>query len=573
MLLIVAARVVQLQMSPDPRVLAEATPPSGVHALPARRGTIYDRMGRPLAISRLGHRLFADPALIEDRALFPMIVAHCLGLDPATVDALIRARERTRYVVLSERLTDEQYAAYREMRGQRGDGYRALGVEPVVFRDYPQGDLAGQLIGMVGRDDVDAHSGQRRQGRGLEGLESAREAHLAAYDGRLRYTRDPAFRPLWLDAEQFTPPHDGEPLTLAIDAEIQRIAEDALATQVRKYHAKAGQAVVMDPHTGEVLAMANVPVIGPRGFLNPDTPESDRRNRCVTDVFEPGSIFKPVVWSLLTDRGTVRVGERFDCGPGVMRLPFGRTLRDAHPIHEAPWTDVLVYSSNIGMAQAALRTTPRALHEGIARFGFGAATRCGAPGEVDGFFRDADDWDNYTLTSVPMGQEITVNAVQIARAYSAIANDGVLPTATILALPDDALARGLIADRVIRADTAKLVRTTLQRVVDEHPLKWAISDRYTIWGKSGTAQLPDPINGGYFQDRYLSSFVAGAPTATPRLVVGVHVHDPDRALGHYGAQVAGPACKAILEQALAYLGIPGDKPTDTAADEPADQRG
>ncbi len=531
-------RVVQLQVWPDAQVAALTDTQTSRMALMGRPGAILDRRNRPLAVTRVARRLFIDPQLIIDRNTFSERVGYSLDYDPVMIEKTLAARDHSRYIVIDARLSDERVDRLAEV------DLPGLATEPVLVRDYPQGALAGQLVGFVGVD-----------GHGLDGLELALNSRLAAAPGALRYLRDHRRNPLWVDAHGYTPHTDGYKVRLSIDLTLQAMAEQRLAAAVEQYNAEAGQMIIMDPTTGEVLAMANTPTFDPNRFQDADP--QFRRNRCVTDAFEPGSIFKPLVWAALTDLGLARPTEKIDCtDAGYWRTPYRRTLRDARGIGTVDWDTVLIKSSNIGMAKVAHRTSLANLHRVVRAYGFGQTTGSQLPGEIDGLVQPLRAWTQYSQSSIPMGQEIAVTALQITRAFCVLANDGLLVTPTIEYVDRSDPHLALIQERVISSATAAHTRAVLRRVVTEGTGRKANSDRYALFGKSGTAQLPDFENGGYHQDRYVSSFIAGAPLDAPRLVTLCVLHDPDRSIGHYGGTVAAPAVRDVMEQALAYLGIP-----------------
>jgi cell division protein FtsI (penicillin-binding protein 3) len=300
--------------------------------------------------------------------------------------------------------------------------------------------------------------------------------------------------------------------------------------------------------------MANHPSFDPSqsGRL----PADQRRNRAVTDVFEPGSILKPFVWSALSELTVARPQEQIDCTEaGYWVTPYGRVLRDAHGKGTLNWNEVLIQSSNIGMAKVAERVTPLQLHDIVGSFGFGQPTGSGLPGEVSGLVHPLAKWTKYSQSSVPMGQEIGVTALQITRAFCTFANGGMLVTPKVeMAPPSEPPAQ--IQLRVLSPETAAHTREILRRAVAEGTGRKADSKLYEIFGKTGTAQLPDFDNGGYHQDRYVSSFMGAAPFQQPRLVIGCFIHQPDKRIGHYGGTVAAPAAKKVLEETLLYLGVP-----------------
>ncbi len=539
-------RVAQLQTHPIAGVADLLDSQVSQGTIFARRAEIFDRHGRPMAISRIAHRLFVDPALIADRNTFSEDVGYGLGYDPAWVEQTLAPRSRSRYVVLDQEMGDAQFEAFKQM------SLSGLAVEPVLAREYPLGPTAGQLLGFVGRDGI-----------GLDGLERVWDQRLTSTGGSYAFLRDHRRRPLWVKSASYTPQTDARAIRLSIDANIQSIAERVLGKTVDHYHAESGVMVIMDPMTGEVLAMANYPLFDPNHFA--DAPAEARRNRAVTDVFEPGSTFKPIVWAALTELRAMRPEQNVDCTTaGVWRTPYGRRLRDAHGVGTVTWEGVLVKSSNIGMAIGAEKITPAQLHEIVTRFGFGEPTGSGLPGEIGGILNPLPQWTRYSQSSIPMGQEIGVTGLQMVRAFSVLANGGYLVTPTIEAPTpgsypapgSHAYANRPPAQRVLSPHVAALTRNVLARTVVEGTGRRANSKLYPLFGKTGTAQLPNFETGGYYQDRYISSFLAGAPVDDPRLVIGCFIRNPDKKIGHYGGLVAAPAVMQVMEESLQYLGVP-----------------
>lgn len=536
-------RVAYLRHSPPAPLSEHAGPRTSARELPARRGALLDRTGRPLAVTRIGYRLFVDPQLIDDHATFAVELARATGDDPARIDQLIGERADLRYVVVSRLIDESKLTAIEALNS------RAIGLEPRAVREYPQGALAGQLVGFVGDE-----------GHGLDGLEFRLNERLAGRTGRVQFVRDARRRAVFVDRDAYTPPDHGNDTHLTIDAVVQGIAERHLAETCNQHKAKAGEAIVLDPVTGEVLAMANWPAFDPTQRGNADA--LTRRNRCVTDAYEPGSIFKPFVHAAATDRGAANPDELIDCTEaGFWVSPGRRQLHDAHGVGEVSWDDVLVFSSNIGMAQVGLRLGKAAMHAALRRFGFGSPTGSGLPGESPGIVNPLRQWNHYSETSVPMGQEVATTPLQVARAFAAFGNGGLIPAPTIIA---DANTPP-IYQRALSAESADHTRLVLREVVERGTGRRANSDRYRIWGKTGTAQVPDRQRGGYKPDAYTGSFVCGAPLRRPRIVVIVAVHEPKRELGYYGGVVAAPFAKKIVEETLTYLGVPEDADPDAPA--------
>lgn len=532
-------RVVQLQLYPPSEITRQINARTSAGMLQARRGNLIDRHGRILATTRLAQRLFVDPKLIEHPNTFSEQVAYRLKYDPAQIEQKISRRLHTRYVVIDPCINDHRQAELQSFQ------LAGLATQSYPLRQYPYGALAGQLVGFVGTE-----------GTGLEGLERLFDPQLRSQKGWLRYLRDAYSKPLWVEQTAYRPPTDGEQVQLSLDLMVQSIVEDQLSDTCKAFKASAGQMIVMNPRTGEILAMANYPPFEPDEFT---TSEAEVwRNRCVTDVFEPGSTFKPFVWAAAIEAGLARLDQIIDCTDhGVYRTVKGRTIHDVRAHGQMTWDQVLVKSSNIGMAIVGQLMSESQMHGAVRAFGFGSTTGSRLPGEVAGLVRPRDKWNHYSLTSVPMGQEIAVTPMQLIRAFSTIANDGILVQPTILAQAPSESDRSAtpIYERVLEPATAVTTRRVLRDVVKEGTGRRAKSRFYEIFGKTGTAQIADHDHGGYLEDQYIASFIAGAPFEQPRVTVLCVIHRPDVALGYHGGTVAAPAVRRVIEQTLAYLGV------------------
>lgn len=563
-LLFLMGRVVQLQTHPDERVAKRVNSQVSSRALIGRRGAIYDRRGRMLASTRVDYRVFLDTKLAVDIDRFAEQVAYVAGYSPHFVKAKIERYKRSpRYVVLEERVRPERLAAIKAAK------ITGVGIEPIVVREYPYDTLAGELVGFTNID-----------GQGIEGAEFVYNAQLDAEKGKIEYLRDASSRALFVQSDQYQPQQDGEHVRLSIDATLQHICETHLRVAVEKFQAAKGEVVLMDPYTGEVLAMANAKrgfaPFSPANYRN--TKPKERRNSCVTDIFEPGSIFKPFVWAGLTQMGMAKPQDTIDTEDGAWRTNFRRTLRDDYGYDELSWEYVLVKSSNIGMAKISQKIGYEDLRDIVLDFGFGQKTGVGLAGEENGLApRPAKARHPRQLPhsqiSIPMGQEIAVTPLQLVRGFSAIANGGMLITPTVMALDPTAPTPGLMRRRILREDIAKTTREALRKVISPVGTGRDVAKdnpHYSIFGKTGTAQLPRPAQkatatqpaqkAGYYQDRYVASFIAGAPLDNPRLAIVVVVHDPKRSLGlgWHGGQVSAPAACQILEESLLYLGVEPD---------------
>ncbi|MFK7959017.1 MAG: peptidoglycan D,D-transpeptidase FtsI family protein [Phycisphaerales bacterium] len=564
---LVLLRVVQLQTMPDPRIEETLVERSSTRTLLARRGDVVDRLGRPISMSVDGYRVFVDPAAADEAGTLNTIAADLadhLGMDPVDLDRplheAIARRPGTRFVPLTDPLPPERVAAIRgELRRGR---LRGAGLEARPIRVVQSGTLAAPVVGAVGFEHT-----------GLTGLEATMESRLQGHNGRLVYRRDSGRRALWVNPEDYSAPRDGQPLRLSIDLEIQRLAEDRLQRAVVRRNALGGRIIVCDPYTGEILALHDTvqvredkePLIDDhRAWL--ETEPHARWSRCATDPYEPGSTFKPFVWAAATEMGLADPAEVLPTPdkPG-WRTEYGRSVRDVNYLGPVDWTTVLVRSLNSGMAMVAERMTPRDMQHTIDRFGFGQPTRVGLSGETRGIVTTPEKWTRYSQTSVAIGQEIAVTPLQMVQAFSAFASDGSMPTLRLVAPP--ATAGVAPGRRVMSPEVAQLTREAMFQIPERYTGERKASPRYRIFGKSGTAQRVNP-EGGYFENRYTSSFIAGAPLDAPRLVVLCVIDDPDRSLGaHFGGHVAWPVVRDVMDAALDAMGVAGDRgPAEDAGD-------
>jgi cell division protein FtsI (penicillin-binding protein 3) len=419
------------------------------------------------------------------------------------------------------------------------------------------GSLAAHLLGGTGTG-----------GQGLEGLELKFNQLLAGRNGFKRTLKDARRRPIAVAAEDYVPPQHGEHLILTIDANIQMMAEQELAATCEKFQAKRGEVVVMDPRTGNVLALANWPTFNPQN-LQDSTPEV-RRDRAITDPFEPGSIFKPFIAGPAIMWGQTRPAEVFPVHGPVYRTPYGRRVTDVHAYDQLSLWDVLVKSSNIGMSMLGERLGNAKLRAAITSFGFGRPTGIELPGEDGGRINPLDRWTKYSTESVSQGYEVMVTPLQLARAFCAYGNGGHLVQPHIVKGVMD--SDGQILQRTtpvslvnlqqpVDAETAASIRRILCDVVIRGTATGARSKIYNIFGKTGTAHISEGKS-GYSLTKFNSSFLAGAPYENPRLIVAFIVHEPVRKLGHYGGTVSGPGAQRLIDRALTYLQVPpsGDLP-------------
>ncbi|MCA9289542.1 MAG: penicillin-binding protein 2, partial [Phycisphaerales bacterium] len=485
--IVVIGRVVQLKVAPDPRLAPAAGAVETTRTEIARRGDLLDRRGRVLATSTIQYRLFVDPQSVTDLDTIALDLADLLDLDPVAVDRAIQRRADTsRFIIVHDALQEWQVQRFRAHR------IAGVGLEPRLARHYPLGHVGEQLIGLVGFEH-----------EGLGGLEYTFQASMTPRDGSLRFLRDVRRRPLWIESKGFAPAQDGQDVTLSIDMVVQEIAERNLRGAVESHNAGGGRLVVLDCQSGEILAMADIVrrPVGREAILS-DPARSIHpalgRNRCATDTYEPGSTFKPFIWAVATELKRVTPEEHLptpDGTSGPYRTSRGRAIRDTAYLGDATWRMVLIRSLNSGMAIVGERLTPKEMREAIAGFGFGMKTDCGVPGESAGLVTSARRWTHHTQTSVPMGHEIAITPLQMARAFSAFARDGSLPMVRITAM-DDADERFTFRCQAIEPATARLTRSVLREVMTEGTGRRAQSQRYRLFGKSGTPQMPKANGGG-----------------------------------------------------------------------------
>ena len=506
----------------------------------ANRGTIYDSAGVQLAVGEQAMTVYADPLQIRDATKVAPVVAHILRLDPKQVYE--KLSDRTHGFVYVERKADATRAARLQRRHIPG-----LGFYPEETRFYPQHSIAAQVLGYAG---VDNH--------GLSGLELTLDRPLAGREGRETLVRDPFGHVL--DSVVSKTARDGSDVSLTIDHNIQAVAEQVLRETVQKWHAKDGSAIVLDPHTGAVLAMAVAPTYDANSF--PTVPKDLQRNRAITDTYEPGSTFKLVTVAGALSTGIVTPRDTFT-------LPYeiqvaDRRIHDAEPrgTETMSVATILSKSSNVGAITLARLLGKDRLMSWISRFGFGRPTGIDFPGESQGIVLPADKWSGSTIGNVPIGQGIAVTPMQMASAYAAIANRGLWTQPHVVDRVADGVAKRVVRRRVVTRWIARELTSMLQNVVLDGTGTLAQIPGYHVAGKTGTAAKPDP-HGGYSTSRYVASFVGFAPATRPRVVVLVTVDEPHGAI--WGGVVAAPAFKAIMQQTLQYLSTPPDAPGSTTS--------
>lgn len=506
-------------------------------ALPADRGEILDRDQTPLAVTLPARDVYADPRYVTDPYGEALTIAPILGLRPKAVR---RALMSEGTFVFIDRQVDADVA--QQLKDQQLAG---VGFLPVPKRYYPSGALAPQVLGFVGVD-----------GDGLAGLESEYDVALRGIPGERTQEFSPGGLPISTAADALKEPVPGADLVTTIDRQMQYQVQTALQRAVRDNGAKGGTVVVMDPHTGDIYAMATYPGFDPNDFAKTD-PQL-WRNRPVTDMFEPGSVNKIITAAAALETGAVSVTRRFHV-PGTLQVgQFVIHDSEAHPVETMTLGDIITHSSNVGAALVANHVGNDAMASYMGRFGYGGTTGLGFPGEAAGKVPTA--WDDVIRSAAAYGQGVAVTPLQMANVYATIANGGmwVQPRLVRGTVDPQGVFHGAAASpthRVIRTDTAEMLTRMLAEVVQDGTGVEAQIPGYQVAGKTGTARKLD-ANGTYI-DRYIASFVGFLPAGAPRLVIAVSLDEP-RTI--FGGVAAAPLFSEIARYAIQRLGIAAAPP-------------
>ncbi len=499
---------------------------------PADRGVITDRHGEPLAISTPVASVWANPSdLATARERWPEL-AKILGLSVRQLENKLGARMAKEFVYLKRHITPEL-----------ADEVMALGIAGVSLqreyrRYYPLGEVTSHVVGFTDIDDV-----------GQEGMELMMEEQLRGTPGSMRVIKDRLGR-IVENVESIREPKPGKELALSLDQRIQYLAYRELLGAVQRHKAKGGSAVVLDVQTGEVLAMVNQPSYNPNN--RKDLTASRLRNRAVTDVFEPGSTVKPFTVAAGLESGEFRPDTIIDTSPGSLKLA-SFTIHDHKNYGKIDVSTVIQKSSNVGASRIALALQPSQLWDQFVRVGFGYDTGSGFPGEAAGLMNAYQDWGKAQNATVSYGYGLSVTALQLTRAYAALAGGGMLHPASFLKLTPDEQPEGT---RVIQPDVAKAVTVMLERVVAGGGTGTrAAVNGYRVAGKTGTSRKVS--RSGYNEDNYIAVFAGFAPASRPRLAMVVMVDRPDDG-EYYGGVVAAPVFSRVMEGALRLMDVPPD---------------
>jgi cell division protein FtsI (penicillin-binding protein 3) len=506
-------------------------------ALPPERGPIVDRNGDVLAMTLESAAVYVRPAKLDlGRNPLPAL-AGTLNLPLSRVAE--KAQSSGRFVWLSRTATPEQADAVVEL------ALPGVGTEPSRRRFYPRGSVAGQVLGFAGVDS-----------QGLEGIELLHDHDLRGVAESLNVGRDAHGRQLLTDAAWQPLPRQGARVELTIDASLQQVAEAELAAAVAARQARAGIAVVMQPATGELLALANVPLFDPNDATSATAEQ--RRNRVVTDAYEPGSTFKGILAAAALEARAVRPEDRIFCENGHYTVGR-RVVHDHEPYGWLTFADIIKHSSNIGAGKVGERLGAERLAAAIDAFGFGAPTHVDLPGEIGGIVRPHSKWARINVVTTSFGQGIAVTPLQLLRAYAAIANGGQLMRPFVVRRvigPQGNIMlenQPEVVGRPIAPETARVVTGLLRSVVEGGTGTQARIDGIPVAGKTGTAQKVDGKTGRYSARDRMSSFIGFVPADAPRFVILVVIDSPRTAT--YGGLVAAPVFRRIAEYAVDRLGL------------------
>jgi cell division protein FtsI (penicillin-binding protein 3) len=504
----------------------------------AIRGVIYDRAGRELAMTVSVDSVYSVPTDVPDLTNTISLISRITKADPRELVAKCRAAKSFCWVA-------------RKADAETADRIRALNLRGIYFqkeskRFYPKRELGAQVIGYVGTDDG-----------GLSGIEREFDDKLKGEPGRMLISVDAHKK--WFGSVE-KQPEPGQNVVLTIDEQIQYIAERELAAQMQQTHAEAGTVVVENPHTGEILALANYPTFNPN--LSREIKPQSLKNHAVSDVYEPGSTFKLVTLAAALEEKLTRPSEVFDCQMGSI-VVNGMRIHDDKPWGNLSVSEILAHSSEVGAIKIGLRLGDDRFYKYIRGFGFGQQTGIELPGETRGLTKPVSRWSKVSIAAISTGQEIGVSPLQLAAMVSTIANDGVrLPPHIVAAAIQPQLAPQTVAFhpgegiRVLSTTTAAEMKQMMQGVVLTGTGRKAILEGYSSAGKTGTAQKVDPVTHAYSRTKYIASFAGFAPVNDPSIVVAVIIDSP---VGpHHGADISAPVFQRISQQVLEYLHTPHD---------------
>jgi len=539
----VFGRVAYLQLFRHGDYLAKATRQQRrTIEITPKRGAIYDRNVRPLAMSVPVQSAFAVPSEVKDTDLAARLLSGALGMPADEIRA--RLESGATFVWLKRKLVPAKSEAVQSLN------LKGIYLQEENQRYYPKRELAAHVLGFV---DVDE--------KGLGGIEYEYDELIRSKAEKIVVLADARQR--WFDGGE-VPRDRGTSVVLTIDEKIQYVAERELAAAIAKFHAPAGSVIVQDPNSGAILAMANWPKFNPNAAV--DVATETRMNRAISAIYEPGSTFKLVTLAAAFDQGLIRADEVFDCQNGSITVA-GHLIHDHKKYGMLTVADILANSSDVGAIKIAIRLGPPRFYDYIRAFGFGTPTGVDLPGESRGLLYRLDHWGSFSIASVSMGQEVGVTPLQMITAVSAVANGGYLYKPHVVQemkrgeqeLPLPTASMAMEPKRIIRPETAATLRRLMEGVIIHGTGKNARLDGWTAAGKTGTAQKIDPATRRYSKRDVIASFTGFAPINNPAVTILVSIDSP-AGYPHDGATVSAPVFKRIAEQILPSLDVPRDVP-------------
>ena len=503
-----------------------------------RRGNIYDRKGRAFAVNLELESLYCDPEEVEVDKDRMKRLSGILGMDAKVIQA--KFDQDKRFMWVNRKLTPDTAGAIKKLN------IKGIGFIPEAKRYYPRKELASHVIGMVGREN-----------QPLEGLELKYDRYLRTAGRKVYVGRDASGKKLssGVDLEE-----KGNDVILTLDEGLQYIVERELGKAMAQWKSVAASAIMMDPFTGEILALANRPTFDLNDIGSAS--KSAVRNRVITDIYEPGSTFKVIVGTAALEEKLYRLDSTFDCSSGGIEVG-GKVIHDAHKHGVLTFQEVIQKSSNVGSIMIGMKLGKERLYQYAKLYGFGEETGIDLPGEVSGWIRKPDRWSATSIGAIPIGQEVAVTPLQILRAYSVIANGGYLVQPHLVSeirTPEGQTIFSFKGEtkRILTERNAEVFKNILKTVVEEGgTAKDAAVEGNQVAGKTGTAQLVDKSTGRYSRDRFISSFVGFVPADNPKIAMIVVIYEPKGQI--YGGVVAGPVFKNIANQALSYMNVPLDE--------------
>jgi len=511
----------------------------------AKRGRILDRNGEELAVNIPVRTVTADGTHIQDAAALAAVAAPYLGMEASELTEKLSpaVNNKRPYLVVKKEVPEEKAQAM--IAAMEKARLRGLYLEEASIRSYPNADMLCHVLGFVDKG-----------GHGVDGIEKFFDEELRGQDGFRMIEHDRKGREIVTYRGQEQLPEQGADIKLSIDMGLQAIVEKEIDDTYKQLHPKGAAAVLVDPDTGEILAMACRPNFDPNKF-NEAKPE-EMRNRVITDMYEPGSTFKIVIASAALNEGIVNQNTRIYCENGLFHYG-GKTVKDHHKAGDMSLAEILQYSSNIGSAKMSLMMKDQVYYDYVRSFGFGEKTGIPLQGEISGRVNAPGHWDMLTKTRMAFGQSVSVTPIQMIMAMSSVANGGKLmkPQLVLSRGEGSGPEKSLPIRQIVKPETSNFIATSLQKVVSkEGTAPLAAIDGFTVAGKTGTAQKISP-NGGYLNNRYIVSFAGFFPADHPRLAGLVIVDDaPIGEHENYGGLVAAPVFSKIGGKAARYLDLP-----------------